>query len=55
MPLNIYEEEKSPCIDCKHRGRDKNDPGCIDCLERLEYIGLTDFNSKKENGGGLDG
>jgi len=42
MPVNIYSEEKSPCLGCDHELRDKNHYGCVSCEKRLEYIGAHD-------------
>ena len=41
MPIDIYESEVSPCLDCEHKDRNKNDYDCVNCLKRLKYLGLS--------------
>ena len=41
MPINIYENEKSPCLGCAHELRDKNHRGCVNCEDRVNYTDKT--------------
>lgn len=44
-PSNIQgpwtDPTRSPCSECEHAGRDKNEPGCVKCNLRLQYIALS--------------
>jgi transposase-like protein len=35
--------QKSPCITCDHKDRDKNHDGCMRCPERAAYVSGTQF------------
>jgi hypothetical protein len=34
------DNEKSPCLSCDHKDRNKNHPDCINCSKRLIFMGL---------------
>ena len=42
MAIDIYSEEKSPCLDCEHIDRDKRHNDCVCCTRRIEYVGARD-------------
>lgn len=49
MSINIYSEEKSPCLGCEYELRDKNHHDCVACEKRIEYVGNRDIASNAAN------
>jgi len=49
MPLELWADEKSPCLDCPDKDRNKSHPDCVDCRLRLEYMGLNNKGATVED------
>lgn len=38
MPVNVFGTEKSVCLECEHKTRDKNHDDCVNCKARLGFV-----------------
>lgn len=43
MPVDLYKTERSPCLDCPHKDREKNHQDCVDCKKRIAYAGIEEI------------
>ncbi len=47
MAVDSWPDEKSPCLKCPHKGRDKNHEGCTKCEDRLAFIKIEKLFTPK--------
>lgn len=38
MPNSLFDNEKSVCIECDHKTRDKNHDDCVNCPKRVGFL-----------------